>query len=245
MTWTAIERSPQANIGLGSALAFVAGATNAGGFLAVGTYTSHMTGVVSTVADYIVLGNWSVVALGAASLAAFISGAMTTTWMVNWGLQRQLRSAFGRPLLLEAFLLLCFGLFGAAAQAKFWFFEPLTVLLLCFLMGLQNAVVTKISKAEIRTTHLTGLITDLGIELGKVSYINGHAGNPVRANRPRLRLQARLVGCFFVGAVCGAMGFKWVGYISTVPLALVLIALVWRPVLADYRAWRETQAVHG
>ena len=245
MTWTAIERSAQANIGLGSALAFVAGATNAGGFLAVGSYTSHMTGVVSTVADYMVLGNWSVVALGCASLAAFVSGAITTTWMVHWSLQRQLRSAFGRPLLLEAALLLCFGVFGAAAQAKFWFFEPLTVLLLCFLMGLQNAVVTKISKAEIRTTHLTGLITDLGIELGKMLYINGRGANPVRANPTRIRLQARLVACFFVGAVCGAMGFKWVGYSSTVPLALILIVLVWRPVLADYRAWRQAHTAHG
>jgi len=38
--------------------------------------------------------------------------------------------------------------------------------LLCFIMGLQNAVITKISHAEIRTTHVTGLVTDVGIELG-------------------------------------------------------------------------------
>lgn len=241
MTWTDLERSTQANIGLGSALAFVAGATNAGGFLAVGTYTSHMTGVVSSVADYLVLGQWSVVLIGVCSLGAFLAGAMTTAWMVNWSLQRKLRSAFGRPLLLEAILLLCFGVFGSAAEAKFWFFEPLTIVLLCYLMGLQNAVVTKISKAEIRTTHLTGLVTDLGIELGKLVYINGHTDTPVRANRERLRLQLRMVACFFGGALVGAMGFKWVGYSTTVPLALILMALVWRPLWADYQAWRARQ----
>lgn len=238
MTWTDLERSSQANIGLGSALAFVAGATNAGGFLAVGTYTSHMTGVVSSVADNMVLLQWPLVLMGFASLMSFLLGAMTTAWMVNWSLQRNLRSAFGRPLLLEATLLLCFGLFGSAAETKFWFFQPLTVVLLCYLMGLQNAVVTKISKAEIRTTHLTGLVTDLGIELGKLVYINGHTDTPVRANRQRLRLQLRIVVCFFGGAVCGALGFKWVGYSTTVPLALVLMALVWRPLWADYRRWR-------
>ena len=138
MTWTNVERSPEANIGLGSALAFVAGATNAGGFLAVGTYTSHMTGVVSSVADNVVLLQWPLVLTGFASLMAFLLGAMTTAWMVNWSLQRNLRSAFGRPLLLEAILLLCFGLFGSAAQAKFWFFQPLTIVLLCYLMGCRT-----------------------------------------------------------------------------------------------------------
>ena len=243
MTWTNVERSPEANIGLGSALAFVAGATNAGGFLAVGTYTSHMTGVVSSVADNVVLLQWPLVLTGFASLMAFLLGAMTTAWMVNWSLQRNLRSAFGRPLLLEAILLLCFGLFGSAAQAKFWFFQPLTIVLLCYLMGLQNAVVTKISKAEIRTTHLTGLVTDLGIELGKLFYINGHTDTPVRANHQRLRLQLRIVVCFFVGALCGAFGFKWVGYSITVPLALVLMVLIWGPLLADYLAWRARRGL--
>lgn len=47
---------------------------------------------------------------------------------------------------------------------------PLTVALLCFVMGLQNAMITKISKAEIRTTHVTGLVTDIGIEIGKSLY---------------------------------------------------------------------------
>lgn len=39
------ERSDTANRHLGFALAFVAGAINAGGFLAVQQYTSHMTGI--------------------------------------------------------------------------------------------------------------------------------------------------------------------------------------------------------
>ena len=68
------------------------------------------------------------------------------------------------PLLLESGALLVFGLFGAAIAAWSQLFVPVTVVLLCFIMGLQNAVITKISKAEIRTTHITGLVTDLGIE---------------------------------------------------------------------------------
>jgi uncharacterized membrane protein YoaK (UPF0700 family) len=220
-------------------LAFVAGAINAGGFLAVGSYTSHMTGIVSAVADNIVLGTWALVWAGLASLLAFMGGAMTTAWMVNWSLRRNLRSAYGRPLLLEAGLLLVFGLVGAAIDAQSHFFVPLTVLLLCFVMGLQNAVITKISHAEIRTTHVTGLVTDLGIELGKLLYFNGQAAPETRvvANRQRLALHLRMIAGFFAGALAGAYGFKFAGYLSTVPLALALVLMVWTPARIDFENW--------
>jgi uncharacterized membrane protein YoaK (UPF0700 family) len=103
-------------------------------------------------------------------------------------------------------------------------------------MGLQNAVITKISKAEIRTTHITGLVTDLGIELGKLLYLNrSQPGSPVRANRQRLRVQLSLVLGFFLGGLLGALGFKHWGYITTVPLAALLWLLCLRPLLTDLR----------
>lgn len=235
--WTDINnRTVQTNTRLGAVLAFVAGATNAGGFLAVGTYTSHMTGVVSALADHLVLGQLALAAASVGALGAFLLGAMTTAWLVNWGLREKLTSAYGLPLLLESVLLLIFGVFGAAISLWSHFFVPLTVLLLCFIMGLQNAVITKISKAEIRTTHVTGLVTDLGIELGKLLYINRSqlsATEPVRANRQKLRLHLILVSSFFTGAVCGALGFKFLGYVTTVPLALTLLLLAWRPAAHD------------
>jgi uncharacterized membrane protein YoaK (UPF0700 family) len=216
----------------------VAGATNAGGFLAVGQYTSHMSGIVSSVADNLVLGQIQLALAGVAAVVAFLLGAMTTAWMVNWGLRRQLQSAYGRPLLLEAGLLLVFGLFGTGINFFASLFAPLTVLLLCFIMGLQNAVITKISHAEIRTTHITGLVTDLGIELGKLLYINRRPqSEPVLANRQRLGIHLRLIAGFFIGGLAGAIGFKSMGYYATLPLSLLLLLLVLRPVLNDARNW--------
>lgn len=236
--WTSVQRTSQNNLRLGATLSFVAGATNAGGFLAVGQYTSHMTGVVSSVADNLVLGQLALAVAGLASLLAFVSGAMTTAWMVNWGLRRKLHSAYGRPLLLEALLLLVFGLFGAGINWSAGLFVPLTVLVLCFIMGLQNAVITKISNAEIRTTHVTGLVTDLGIELGKLFYINRLTREKlVKANRRKLGIHFKLISSFFVGGLAGALGFKTIGFVSTLPLAILLLLLVWRPVLNDARNW--------
>jgi uncharacterized membrane protein YoaK (UPF0700 family) len=111
-----------------------------------------------------------------------------------------------------------------------------TVVLLCFIMGLQNAVITKISKAEIRTTHITGLVTDIGIELGKWVYLNRlQEPSPVRANRERLRIRTGLVLGFLLGGLLGAMGFKYWGYVTTVPLAGLLWLLSLRPLLDDLR----------
>ena len=242
--WVDIQRSTQSNAGLGATLSFVAGATNAGGFLAVGVYTSHMTGAVSSVADNLVLGQWVLVWLGLASVLAFLGGAMTTALMVNWCLRRNLRSAFARPLLVEAALLLIFGLFGAVIESKDSVLVPSTVMLLCYIMGLQNAVITKISSAVIRTTHVTGLITDLGIELGKMVYINSNnrSTTRVRANRQKLVIHLQLVSSFFVGALCGALGFKYLGYISTLPLAFALVVLVWKPLHYDFKVWVNSRA---
>ena len=241
--WTEVQRTYQTNLRLGVTLSFVAGATNAGGFLAVGQYTSHMTGVVSSVADNLVLGQIALALAGLMALLAFMSGAMTTAWMVNWALRRQLQSAYARPLLLEAALLLVFGLFGTGINFFAGLFVPLTVLVLCFIMGLQNAVITKISNAEIRTTHITGLVTDLGIELGKMLYINRlREAKPVVANRKKLKLHATLIASFFIGGLLGALGFKHLGFITTLPLSIFLLVLVWRPLVNDARTWIDQQS---
>ena len=234
--FTSLQRTPQADLKLGSVLAFVAGAANAGGFLAVGQYTSHMTGILSSVADNLVLGQLAMALVGMAALVAFVLGAMTTAWLVNWGMRRNLRSAYGLPLFLEAAALLVFGLFGAGISLMTQLFVPLTVLLLCFIMGLQNAVITKISRSVIRTTHITGLITDFGIELGKLLYLNRRSDHqPVQANRNKLRIHGQLMVCFFVGGLSGALGFKHLGTITTVPLAALLVLLVLRPALDDWQ----------
>lgn len=232
------HRTPSTNRWLGLLLAFNAGAVNAGGFLVVHSYTSHMTGFLSTVADNLVLGNMALVLAAVGTLWAFMSGAGTTAIMVNWARQHRLRSGFALPLLLEAVLMLLFGLMGAITLG--WptpFSVPLTVLLLAFLMGLQNAVVTKMSSAQIRTTHMTGVATDLGIEMGKMLYWNRRGTPPeahVHSNRARLLLFASLLGMFTAGGIVGAAGFKHVGFVWVVPLAAVLLGLALPPLASDF-----------
>jgi uncharacterized membrane protein YoaK (UPF0700 family) len=248
MGLTRKRRTRRKNRQLGGLLAWVAGAVNAGGFLAVGRYTSHMTGIVSAVADDFVLGRLTLVIAGLAFVGAFLAGVITTTVQINWARRRKLHGEFALSLMLEALLLLLFGLLGGNLNVLVEVFVPTTVLLLCFIMGLQNAIITKISSAEIRTTHITGVVTDLGIELGRLLYWNRtHAANLehfVRADRDKLRIHATILLLFLGGALVGALAFKTLGFFSTVPIALLLMAVAAPPLLLDLRAYRVRLGRH-
>lgn len=225
---TAHHRSGPADTVLALVLTFVAGAVNAGGFLAVGQYTSHMTGIVSAIADDLVLGTYALAAAGAVSLASFIAGAATSALLINWGRRNTRRRQYAYPVALEALLLLCFGVLGVGTGATPHVL-PLALPLLCFLMGLQNATITKLSGARIRTTHLTGMVTDIGIEIGKLLYLHRDSGRlahlHVVADRSKLALLAILVTTFLVGGIVGALGFNVYGYVFCVPLAALLFLL--------------------
>ena len=229
-------RTAQADRQLGLALAFVAGAINAGGFLAVSQYTSHMTGIVSAMADHLALGAYGLLGEAVGALASFVLGAACSSAMVNFARQRRMNSLYAFPLLLEAALLLCFGILGSHLTSMESLPVPATIMLLCFIMGLQNAVISKLSNSSIRTTHVTGIVTDIGIELGKLLYSNASGTLPrdmVVGDRAKLRFLSALVICFFTGGVAGALGFAHLGYISTVPLAILLIVLAAVPALDD------------
>ncbi len=230
---TAQTRTKRSDMQLGIILAFVAGAINAGGFLAINYYTSHMTGVVSSIADAIALHQWNIALMAVAFLLSFTCGAATSAIIINIARAKKLSSDFAFALMLEAVLLLAFGL-SASADNAFSFSVGVTICLLCFIMGLQNAMITKISNAEVRTTHVTGIVTDIGIEIGRYIY-SAFGSNKPGVRRERLKLYSGLLASFLIGGIVGAVSFKAGGFITTVPLALLLAALAALPMLDDAR----------
>lgn len=67
-----------------------------------------------------------------------------------------------------------------------------------FACGLQNAMATTFSRAVVRTTHVTGLITDLGIQLG-------HKIVGLKVDKPKTKLLSILVGGYILGSIIGAL----------------------------------------
>ncbi len=229
------QRRADLNLNLARYLTFVAGAANAGGFLAVQQYTSHMSGIVASIGDNLALGHHQLVLASLLALLSFLAGAACTAIMVNWGKRKKLHSLFALPLLLESLLLIGFGLVGSSIT---------TVMLLCFLMGLQNALITKISKTEIRTTHVTGIVTDIGIELGKLIYRNdpslSQTDGMVMASGEKMRALWSLLLLFLLGGIVGAFGFQKIGSLFTIPLAGLLLLLAIVPVWDDITQPRKS-----
>jgi uncharacterized membrane protein YoaK (UPF0700 family) len=87
---------------------------------------------------------------------------------------------------------------------------------LLFAMGLQNSLVTRISNAVVRTTHLTGLFTDLGIELSQLFFYREKEQREKLISSVKLRLT--IISFFFIGGVIGGV------FYSKIKLYVLLVA---------------------
>lgn len=234
-------RTNSANAELACFLSFVAGAINAGGFLAVHHYTSHMSGIVAHMSDMVALGDFSTVLWGFGALLAFIAGSATTSVIINFARHRYLQSEYALPIFMEACALMLFGLLDGVQWDYAWLWTSLTVAILCYIMGLQNAIITDISQYALRSTHVTGTVTDIGIELGKAFYWNrasskGLNVQPVHANKKKFKLLLQVLVLFFVGGLAGAYGFKTFGFMFTCLIAAILVYLASAPLWDDIRS---------
>ncbi len=217
---TGKHRTAEANQALGYFLAFIAGFINAGGFFIVQQYTSHMTGIVSIAADNIILGQYSLVMLMLGYIGCFVIGAAFTTMMVIKAREHALHSQYALPLSIEAMLLV----FVVALHQTFGntnFIIPLVTASLSFLMGLQNALITKISTSIIRTTHITGMTTDLGIEIARVMFNK----NDTSVCKNKAFLHLSIIAVFFVGGVTGALTLTHLGGCGLLIIAFLLVAI--------------------
>ena len=114
---------------------------------------------------------------------------------------------------------------------------PVLVFGLSFLMGLQNAIVTRISDARVRTTHISGMATDIGIELGCLVDLALRHGSvaEARAYWDKLGLHGITIFSFCAGGVLGVMAYKAVGALLLLGAAAVLFSIAIPAVLGQHR----------
>lgn len=220
------HRSRETDRLLGILLAAIAGSLNAGGFILLSQYTSHMTGHLSMIAGGMVVQNVVVILQSLAVVGFFTLGAALSAGLIAWGQVNRLRICYALPLGVQGVLLASIALVEELPPD---IADYAGLCLVAFVMGLQNATITRISGARIRTSHATGLITDLGIELGRGTYRIFAPRSGVRQDNAKLWLFVQLVLAFVVGGVAGAVGHGLVGWDFAVPpgVALVLLA-IWR-----------------
>ena len=242
---SAARRTARLDSELALFLITIAGAVNAAGFVAIEQYTSHMTGLFAVIAGHIVNNNAILAASALIGVITFIAGSAITTVIVQIAKKKQLYSRYALPLLIEAILLLYFSLQGDHLQSLYWFM-PITIGLLCSITGLQNSLVTKASGARLRTTHITGVVTDIGIDLGHKTLQLLNISTPhEQHHRSQLRLNIGLSGCFFIGALYGGWGMLYWGFICLLPLALILLSISIIPLWHDIRVMLRRVAARG
>jgi len=122
------------------------------------------------------------------------------------------------PTSIEILILLIIGIFGV----DLIFNNPnIVACSLLFAMGLQNSLVTKISNATVRTTHLTGLFTDLGIELSQLFFYK--AAEKKQKLFSSIKLRMTIISFFFIGGVVGGICYTKIQLKVLVIASLALI----------------------
>lgn len=226
---------------LAVSLSWIGGYVNVVVFLATGAFVSHMSGVTTQFGRGLGTDNAPMVILFGYTILAFTSGAILSGFLTETAKRRGWRSEYIMPIGLEALLLLILMLVLRASGnvgAGTAFFA--IVGLGAVAMGLQNATITKVSGAVVRTTHLTGIYTDFGLE--GVQYLywwadqlakkrSDRAGRLLKVSRRhpaflRLLLLASIALSFGFGAVAGTLAFGRSNPLSLLAPIVFLAGLV-------------------
>jgi hypothetical protein len=213
---------------LWSILGFQAGFINSFGFLACGRYVSHVTGFGTQIGIALGESKWwlAVELLGfplSFVLGAFFSGLFTSARMENGLKPRYDLITLFLPTLIGIVLYLGWkGLFGDFGEPLVGARDFILLFSLSFACGVQNGCFATLTKGQIRTTHLTGISTDIGTDFarlffGKLSAIEKRL--VIRSNVSRIATFAS----FSVGSILSVITSEKIHYLA---LAVPLVSSV-------------------
>lgn len=203
----------------GFLLAAIAGSVNAVAWLGVEHKgITHATGAITEASTRLAHQDWIAATHSIAVVVAFLAGA-TLSGVIVAREQLRLGRRYGAGFVIESALL--FGAFFVRGHTSVFVSDYLAAAA----CGLQNALATSFSGAVVRTTHMTGVVTDLGLLLG-------HALRGQKPDMWKLWLYLSLLGGFASGGVIGAVGSAILG-----AEALLLPASVTLVVGVGYTLW--------
>lgn len=218
---TGAKRGFLHNLRLAILLSLNAGFINAAGFLAFAVLTTNVTGHAALLAVDVANEKWRAARMVGLWLLLFLAGAFASASYIR-------RAGDDKPyaytvpiigiILILSFVLL-FGNDYDGSLVKTEYFAGS----LLFAMGMQNALVSMISGSVVRTTHLTGMFTDLGIDLSAAVYPSERADPALKR---KIILRVSIIGCFLFGGLVGGYLFVSYKYLAfVVPICLLLLAL--------------------
>jgi uncharacterized membrane protein YoaK (UPF0700 family) len=210
---TGKNRTLKHNLKIASLLSFVAGIVNVAGFLSVQRLTTNVTGHFAFFVDEVFKFNFWEGFIFFLYIFFFFLGSFISNIIVEIVTKVNDKLIYIIPLIIESIILFSIAIFGQSLVDK----NPnLLAFSLLFAMGMQNSLVTTISNATVRTTHLTGLFTDLGIELSQLFFYTKNEQKVKLYSSIKLRLT--IISFFFLGGLLGGI------FYTTLKLYILAIA---------------------
>lgn len=221
------------NMIIWGSMAFQAGSINIGGYLACHRFVSHTTGFATLFAFEMLHSKW-VTALGLLLVPGFfLAGGMLSAFLVDTRIQKNKTPRYSAVFFILGAILIVVALLGASNQlGKFGAISHISadyILLasLAFACGLQNATVTTAFGATIRTTHLTGITTDLAIGLVRILQHTHNLNtrkNEIHANTMRIMI----ITLFIFGASLSAYIYQKAEYWGfLIPANIAMLLFLW------------------
>src|SRR4051812_40845722 len=149
---------------LAISLAWIGGFTNVVALGAMGTLVSNVSGTATWLGEAIGLRDLHGTLFFGSLLISFVAGAVISALTTETAARRGWRSKYILPIALEAAVLAFVATYLTKHPIAHGEIAHEMACLAAFAMGVQNATITKISGAVVRTTHVTGIFTDVGIE---------------------------------------------------------------------------------
>ena len=206
------------NLTLASLLALVAGIVNISGVMSVQHLTTNLTGHFAFFSKAILENKFDTAILLFLFIFSYFFGAFFSSFLMEARAKRDIRFMGTIPVIVECLLLI----FIAIAFKSILADKPyLVACLLLFSMGMQNALVTNISHSIVRTTHLTGLFTDLGIEFSQLFFYREKSQQ--KRLRSSIKLHFSIIFFFFLGIILGGYVFANFGFKSLLLAAIILM----------------------
>ncbi|MBP9600346.1 MAG: DUF1275 domain-containing protein [Lutibacter sp.] len=215
------SRTLKHNLRIATILSFVAGMVNVSGFLSFNQLTTNVTGHFALfISDVSNFEFWKGT-IYFLYIFSFLFGSFLSSFLIEKFKESRKLNVFVVPTIIESFIFISIAIISNLFNIEY---PNLIVCLLLFSMGLQNSFVTKISNTIVRTTHLTGLFTDLGIELSQLFFPEAH---PHREKiKSTIKLRIFIICSFFLGGLVGGFLYSRIGLkLNTLIIgALILLA---------------------
>lgn len=225
------KRTAQHNLQIASLLSFVAGLVNVVGFIAVAKLTTNVTGHFAFFIDEVFKLNWWQGFSYFLYILYFFLGSFISSFMVEIISRKNPHYIYIIPTTIECVILGAIAIWGNDLIKQNPDYMAYSLL---FAMGLQNSLVTRISNATVRTTHLTGLFTDLGIEISQLFF--HHQKEEKKYLRSSIKLRLTIISFFFFGGIIGGVFYSKLGlHVLFVGVFALVIGLIYDNILLTIR----------